>query len=94
MVPQYLRPFFWDIKVDEFDPISYPEYTIFRILEFGDERAVAWLRETFPEEEIKRVLRGERRLSRRSANFWALVYGIPPDEVAALKASAGGAEMP
>jgi len=35
---------------------------------------------------IKRVISNERRLSRKSANFWALAYGIPSDQVAALKA--------
>ena len=85
MIPQHLRPFFWDTKLDSFNPISYPEYTIARLLEYGDEKAIAWLRETFSEAEIKEVIRTERRLSRRSANFWALVYRIPCDEVAALK---------
>ncbi len=51
----------------------------------GDERAVAWLKSTFPEEEIRRAILSERRLSARSANFWALAYGIPLNEVAALK---------
>jgi len=86
MIPQRLRPFFWDADLDRFDPISHPAYTIARILEYGDERAVAWLKEMFSEDEIKQVIRRERRLSRRSANFWALVYRIPSDEVAALKA--------
>ena len=53
-------------------------------LELGDEDAVAWLRDTFTESEIVSLLRMERRLSRRSANFWALVYGVPTDQVAAL----------
>ena len=86
MIPEYLKPFFWDIRSDDFDPSAYPDYTIARLLEYGDEKAVGWLRETFPEAEIERVVRTERRLSRRSANFWALVYGIPAEEVAALKA--------
>jgi hypothetical protein len=46
---------------------------------------VQWLRASFSEQEILRVLRTERRLSRKSANFWALVYGIPADTVAALQ---------
>jgi hypothetical protein len=54
------------------------------VLELGDEDAVRWLRATFSEPEILRVLRTERRLSRKSANFWALVYRIPADTVAAL----------
>ena len=39
----------------------------------------------FPEEEIRRVLRTEARLTAKSATFWALVYGIPSDQVAALR---------
>jgi len=85
MVPQNLRHLFWDTNVASFDPTAYPHYTITRVLEFGDERAVAWLKSTFPEEEIRRVILRERRLSARSANFWALAYGIPLNEVAALK---------
>ena len=84
MIPNQLRPLFWDINVGTFDPAAYPDYTIFRVLELGDEAAVAWLRETFSEDEIRRVLRTERRLSPKSANFWALIYGIPADQVAAL----------
>jgi hypothetical protein len=43
------------------------------------------LRGTFTEPQIVEVLRIERRLSRKSANFWALVYHIPSEEVAALR---------
>ena len=85
MIPQHLHSLFWDVNLDNFNPTAYPDYTIARVLEFGDDRAVAWMKETFSEAEIMRVLRTERRLSRKSANFWALVYGIASHEVAALK---------
>jgi hypothetical protein len=85
MIPEYLRSFFWDIKADEFDPVSHPDYAIARVLEYGDEQAFIWLKQTFPPSAIVRVIREEHRLSRRSANFWALVYDIPAVEVAALK---------
>jgi len=84
MIPSNLQTLFWDTDPDTLDPTAYPDYTIFRVLEYGDEPAVEWLRQTFPEAEIRRVLCTERRLSRKSANFWALVYGVPPNEVAAL----------
>ncbi len=84
MIPKELHPFFWDVNADSFDPAQHPQYTIGRILELGTEAAVAWMKSAFTEEEIKRVIREERRLSPRSANYWALVYRIPPEEVAAL----------
>jgi hypothetical protein len=87
MIPSYLEALFWDTDLASFEPGQYPDFTIFRVLEYGDERALAWLREAFPESEIRRVLRSERRLSRKSANFWALVFGVPFREVAALNVS-------
>jgi len=41
-------------------------------------------RETFSATEIRRVIQTERRLSPKSATFWALIYGVPEAEVAAL----------
>jgi hypothetical protein len=87
MIPSNLQTLFWDTNLDTFAPEAFPDYTIFRVLELGDEPAVAWLRETFAETEIRRVLLTERRLSEKSANFWALVYGVSPREVAALNSS-------
>jgi len=86
VIPQHIRPLFWEIDADGFDPQSYARYTIGRVLEWGDERAYAWLKETFSEAEIKNVILRERRLTRRSANFWSLVYGLSRDEVVALAA--------
>ena len=84
MIPSNLRTLFWDTNLDTFTPEAYPDYTIFRVLELGDDAAVQWLRQTFDESEIRRVLMTERRLSPKSANFWALVYEVPSREVAAL----------
>jgi hypothetical protein len=87
MIPSHLQTLFWDTNLDTFRPEVYPDYTIFRVLEYGDEPAVTWLRETFPESEIRRVLCTEGRLSRKSANFWALLYGVPFHDVAAFNPS-------
>ncbi|MGI8783718.1 MAG: DUF6922 domain-containing protein [Acidobacteriota bacterium] len=84
MIPQHLRPFFWDVNQNKFKPTAHPKYTISRILEYGDTEAVAWLKETFTEDEIKEVIHTDRSLSRKSANFWALVYNIPAEKVLAL----------
>ena len=85
MIPNNLRPFFWDIDAESFDPHAHPEYTIDRILELGTPEAINWLEEQFSADEIKAVIRSGRRLSPKSATFWALVYQIPTHEVSALR---------
>ena len=87
MIPRHLQTLFWDTNLDTFRPEAFPDYTIFRALEYGDGEAVTWLRQTFSEADIRRVLVTECRLSEKSANFWALVYKVPPREVAALNGS-------
>ena len=84
MIPNELRPFFWEVNGDTFEPQEFKEYTIGRILELGTEPAVAWMKANFSVEDIKNVIREEHRLSPKSATFWALLYGIPGEEVAAL----------
>ena len=84
MIPAHMRPLFWDVNPDDFDPAAYPRYTIERILEHGEEADVAWLLRRFSREQIHEVLRTDRRLSARSAHFWALVFELPTGEVAAL----------
>jgi hypothetical protein len=85
MIPKHLRSLFWDTNVDGFDPAAHPTYTIARVLERGEDEDMAWLLRTFPAVKIQEVLRTDRRLSPRSANFWALVFNVPAPEVAALQ---------
>ena len=84
MIPKELRTFFWEIDADSFDARQYASYAIGRILELGTEPAISWMKTTFTAEEIKKVIREDRRLSPKSATFWALIYDIPTVEVAAL----------
>ena len=88
MIPQHARLLFWDIDVESFDPQAYPRYAIERVLEYGDEEDVAWMRRIFREEQIVDVVRTDRHLTPLSANFWALHFGVPAGEVASLRASA------
>ena len=85
MIPNALHPFFWDINLESFDPQAHPEYAIERILELGTPEAISWLDEQFSSDQISAVIRTNRRLSPKSATFWALVYRIPAGEVAVLR---------
>ena len=48
-----VRTLFWDTELDGFQPEAYPDYTIFRVLEYGDDEAVTWMRQMFPEPEVR-----------------------------------------
>ena len=84
-IPKNVEHLFWDINVETFNPHDYPEYTISRVLEFGDEESATWMKELFSEAEIKNVIKSDKRLSPKSANFWAIIFSVPFNEVAALK---------
>lgn len=89
-MPKYVQHLFWDINVETFNPLDYPEYTISRVLEFGDEEAATWMKELFSESEIKKVIKSDKKLSPKSANFWAIMFDIPLGEINALKSNPGG----
>ena len=85
MLPAPFRRLFWDIDTETFEPTAFPQYTIERILELGDEQAVRWLWSLFTAETIATALRNSRQLSPRSANFWALMLDLPRSQVQALR---------
>ena len=70
---------------------EHPDYTILRILEWGDDEAVAWMRANLSEADIRGGSPDpeNRRCVRKSVNSsWVLADGISPtDSVAALSNS-------
>jgi len=86
MVPSPLtRRYFQDVDPSSIDPVTHATFVIERLLELGDEAAIAWLRSTFTQEQVLDVLRTDRNLTPLSANFWAILYGIPANDVVALR---------
>ena len=81
-LPGFLEPFFWEV---EFARLRLPDretYVIERLLEYGDDRAIHWLKRTVSSEAIAQVVRRSRCLSRNTANLWGLTLGIPRSEIA------------
>jgi hypothetical protein len=84
-IPDFLKKYFWDIDFGKLDIRSHPHYVLSRILEYGDEDAIAWMRENFTRDDIAYVLFHLRTVSPMSANFWALVFGIDRKKILCLK---------
>lgn len=89
MLPDFLKPLFWDADFAALDPARHRDYMIGRILEYGDVAETRWMRTTYTREEIARVLRQARWLSPRSAAYWSLILDVPPEEIACLNKPSG-----
>jgi rhamnogalacturonan endolyase len=82
MLPSFLRPCFWEVDASRLGLEGHEAYCIERILEFGDDRAIRWLKRTFPPEKIAEVVRESRAISRNTASLWGLYLEIPKEEIA------------
>jgi hypothetical protein len=86
-LPDFLRPLFWDTNFDQLHVAGHERYIIERVLEHGDTPAVRWMLKHFTREQVVEVLRDSRRISRKSAGFWAAMLDVPAGEVRCLSTS-------
>ena len=86
-LPEFLKRYFWDIDFGKLDFGNRPGFIIKRILEYGDEKAVAWLMRNFPRPQIVRVIENSGGLTEKSANFWAFMFDIEKEKVKCLNRS-------
>ena len=85
--PQFLKKYFWDVDLLKLNKRSYSQFIIDRILEYGDRKAIKWMRENFKSNEIKKVIQQSKNLSPRSANFWRFIFNLNKNKVLCLKKS-------
>lgn len=84
-LPEFLRTYFWDVDFDKLDMNAYPKYVLSRILEYGNEKAVRWMKKSYTKDDVADVLFRLRSVSPKSANFWALIYDIDRKKVLCLQ---------
>lgn len=86
-LPKFLKKYFWDIEFQRLEKKAHSHFIIERILEYGDKRAMKWLKSHFEQKEIKNVLYNSKNISPRSANFWQLIFNIKRDKILCLRKS-------
>ena len=80
-LPTFLKRFFWEVDFENIKLPRHETYVIERLLEYGNDDAIRWVKKTFPPETIATIVRKSRVLSPNTANLWALVLGIPREEI-------------
>ena len=76
-LPGFLKPFFWESALAQIHPRRHWFYIIERLIEYGDDRAIHWLKQHYSSKQIAEVVRTSRAISRNTANLWALILKIP-----------------
>ena len=83
-LPHFLEPLFWDIAFGDAVLARHGTFIAERVLEYGDDRAIAWLLRELGPVRIADVLRSSRRLSRNTGRYWALLLDIREEEIPCL----------
>jgi len=84
-LPVFLKKYFWDVDFENIDLDTHPQYVLARLLEYGDEKAVSWMKKNFTRRQIEDVLFHYRSVSPQSANFWAIIFNIDKSKVLCLQ---------
>ena len=75
---------FWD--AEDIDIKKHSEYIIARVLDYGDAKDIKKLRAMQSDKEIIKVIKKRRGLMPQTGKFWAVIFKIPLEEIACLKA--------
>ncbi len=83
-LPDFLKPYFWDVDFNSLDPDEKPDFIIKRVIDRGDTKSLRWLRQKYTLDQIKELVLVTHDLSRRTANFWAKILNLDPNKVPCL----------
>ena len=80
-LPEFLKPYFWDVDFSRLDSAKNSEYIINRLLDKGNLKAAKWVEATYPIELVRKVLTTQKDFSLRNASFWGLIFGVPQSQL-------------
>lgn len=84
-LPKFLEKYFWDVEFEKIDKEVYFRDILIRLLEYGDKKAINWMKNNFTKHQIEDVLFHYRVVSPQSANFWAVIFNIDKRKVLCLQ---------
>ena len=77
-IPLKLRWLFWSYDIKSLDVKGDKDYIITQVLNYGTWDDVKWLLETYPEKEIKKIVKNPDRgvWFEKVLNFWTTIFNI------------------
>ncbi len=80
-IPGWLKPFFWDVYLEDLDLQAHQIFIIERLLNEGDHHTLLWLFQTYPEKTIKEAVKVSKALSVKTASCWQNYFGLKKEEM-------------
>jgi len=72
-LPGFLKVVFWDLKFDALCIRENQDLIIARVVEYGTDEAVRWLRQTYDDAAIARAMEDRKeQLSSRTLGLWRI----------------------
>ncbi len=75
---------FWDVDSALLDKNKDQQFIIERVLKYGRPETIHWLKANYSDKEIIAVVKSSKVIDRKTANYWAIHYHIPTEEVLCL----------
>lgn len=70
---KFRQSLFWDINPNSLNPQKHAKYIIERIMDFGNDDEVRWMRCYYPKNLIAKIARKSKILQPSSKNFWTFL---------------------
>ena len=74
MLPETLKPYFWDCDFDSLDLFLHRKFIVERILIYGNSPAVHWLLAAISEKELQEIVTEGKKLDPKTLNYWRLWF--------------------
>ncbi|OGK13516.1 hypothetical protein A3A93_00315 [Candidatus Roizmanbacteria bacterium RIFCSPLOWO2_01_FULL_38_12] len=84
-LPSYITKYFWDVQPEKINIQTNKKYIIERLLEYGNEEALRWINSIYTPQDINKVIRTSKLLSRKSGVFYSLYFDINPQDILCLQ---------
>lgn len=85
LLPQFLKPYFWDVKFEDLQTKKHSFIIIKRVLDRGNVHDIQWLVKTYGKDAIKKVVMETKDLARPTGNFWADMFDLDKSKLLCLQ---------
>jgi len=81
----WMKSYFWDVNINKLDVTKNRNYSITRLLSFGDQYTLKWAFDTYERDVILYVVKNSRDLLLKTVLFWKSYFNLNESEIRCFK---------